>query len=88
MNDTDEDADTTEPDASTESTAARWWGTNDILAGFLVVALVGLTTWFTYDVGSVPLWLASVFALSALTAVVWAFGKGAFSAAADALSNE
>ena len=84
----DEDDNTSDSEDTTESTAERYWATNDALAGVLVVALVGFTAWFVYDAGEVPLWLASAFTLSALTAVVWAFGKGAFSAAADAVSNE
>ena len=73
---------------TTESTDERYWATNDALAGVLVVALVGFTAWYVYDTGDVPLWLATSFTLSALTAVVWAFGKGAFSAAADAVSDK
>ena len=72
---------------TTNTTDTRFAATNDLLAIVLVGAVVTLTAWFVFDTGDVPLWLASVFALASITAVVWAFGAGAFRAAADALGD-
>lgn len=72
----------------TESTATRYRYTNDLIAGSLVVFAIAATGVYVYRGDGVPLWLASVVALSVLTAVVWAFGSGAFAAARKALGNE
>lgn len=74
-------------DESTHTTSRRYKYTNDVIAGVLVAFAIGLTAAFVYRGDPVPMWLAAVDALAVLTAVVWAFGKGAFSAAADALSK-
>ena len=76
-----------ETNRTTNTTDTRFAATNDLLASVLVGALVTLTVWFAVETGDVPLWLASVFALAAITAVVWAFGAAAFAKAADALGD-
>ena len=75
------------PDETT-STSTRWAYTNDWLAFLLVAFTIGSTSSYIYQGATVPIWLATVDGLAIVTAVVWAFGKGAFSAAADALSKE
>lgn len=74
--------------SDTESTSTRYRYTNDILAGALVAFAVGSTAAFLYRGDAIPLWLATVDTLSITTAVVWAFGRGAFSTAAKAVSKE
>ena len=76
-----------ETNRTTNTTDTRFAATNDLLAIVLVGAVVTLTAWFVFDTGDVPLWLASVFALASITAVVWAFGAAAFAKAADALGD-
>jgi len=76
-----------ETNRTTNTTDTRFAATNDVLSILLVGALVGLVGWHTYAGADIPLWLATAFVLAVLTAVVWAFGAGAFQAAADALGD-
>lgn len=76
--------DTDDPDdkyahteTKTTSASTRYPYTNDLLAGVLVLFAVGASSAFIYQGQDVPLWLAGVDALAIITAVVWAFGKGA-----------
>jgi len=84
--DTDTNTDETNR-TTTDSTDTRFSATNDLLSIFLVSALIGLLAHHTYAGAEIPLWLATAFVLSLITAVVWAFGAGAFQAAADALGD-
>ena len=72
---------------TTDSTDTRFAATNDLLSILLVAALVALVGWHTYAGADIPLWLATAFVLAVITAVIWAFGAGAFRAAADALGD-
>ena len=72
---------------TTNTTDTRFAATNDLLSILLVGALVALVGWHTYAGADIPLWLATAFVLAVVTAVVWAFGAGAFQAAADALGD-
>ena len=76
-----------ETNRTTTNTDARFAATNDVLSILLIGALVALVGWHTYAGADIPLWLATAFVLAVVTAVVWAFGAGAFSAAADVLKE-
>lgn len=65
------------------SSAARFAYTNDVLATLLILSVVGATAVYVYRGDSLPLWLSTTVTVSVSTAVVWAFGRGAFKAAAD-----
>jgi hypothetical protein len=80
MND---DAD--ESDGETNSSSTRHPYTNDWIAGALVAFAIVTTFAYVWQGKKVPLWLATTDALAITTAVVWAFGRGAFSAAKDAV---
>jgi len=85
---TDEtDTNTDETNRTTNTTDTRFSATNDLLSILLVGALIGLLAHHTYAGAEIPLWLATAFVLAVITAVVWAFGAGAFQAAADALGD-
>ena len=75
-------------DGATKSTATRWNYTNDLIAGLLVLFAVAITSVYVARGDAVPLWLSAVDGLAVVTAVVWAFGKGAFKAASKTLGNE
>lgn len=74
-------------DAETESTSTRWQFTNDVLAGILVAFAVGLTAAYVAEGQTIPMWLATADAVAILTAVAWAFGRGAFSAASKVVGG-
>lgn len=74
-------------DHKTADVDVRFPYTNDLLAGALTAFLIGLTSWFAYTTGEVPLWLSTSATLAVLTAIAWVFGKGAFKAAYDAVSD-
>ena len=82
-NDTDDETNGTR----TNTTDTRFAATNDLLSILLVSALIALLAHHTYAGAEIPLWLATAFVLAVLTAVVWAFGAGAFAKAADALGD-
>lgn len=71
----------------TTDTKKRFAATNDILAVLLVGSMVALVGWHTYIEAEIPLWLAMAFVLSTVTAIVWAFGGGAFEKAADVVTE-
>ena len=64
-------------DDSTTSTQLRWWLTNDVLAGVLVVGFLG-TIWLHalgwLDVSTLPGNWMTMFSLYVALAVTWAFG--------------
>ena len=87
MSDNDTDDETNRTTDTTDTTDTRFAATNDLLSILLVGALVALVGWHTNAGADIPLWLATAFVLAVITAVVWAFGAGAFRAAADALGD-
>ena len=58
-----------------------------MLAGALVAFAIVATSAYIYRGAEVPIWLATVDALAITTAVVWAFGRGAFSTASKAITK-
>lgn len=81
-----ENPDTTdgeESGGSTKSTKTRWAYTNDVIALALVAFAIGASAAHIYRGTPVPPWLYAVDAAAILTAVVWAFGAGAFKAAKE-----
>jgi len=74
-------------DAETSSAATRYRWTNDILAGIIVLAHVGLLGAALAFGVEVPSLLWRVFALSVALAATWAFGKGALKAILGAVQN-
>lgn len=87
MADDDTADDTDDTDKSTTSVSERFKYTNDILAGSLVLFAIGASSAFIYRGQSVPMWLYIVDSLAVVTAVVWAFGRGAFKAAKEAIGG-
>lgn len=79
--------DTDDGDGSTTSTSTRHPYTNDGLAFLLVGFAIVATGAYLYRGDPVPLWLATVDALAVTTAVAWAFGRGAFKAAKEAVGG-
>lgn len=79
--------DADESDGETTSTATRHPYTNDAIAVGLVAFAIVTTFAYLWQGKEIPLWLASTDALAILTAVVWAFGRGAFKAAKDAVGG-
>ena len=69
---------------TTTSISTRWDYTNDLLAGAVVLGPLLWTSYLLVMGQEVPLWLATVDSLSAITAVAWAFGKSALSSATKA----
>lgn len=63
--------------ADTDSAATRYKYTNDLIAGALVLFVIGTTGSFLYRGDAIPLWLATVDTFAVATAVVWSFGEGA-----------
>ena len=61
--------------------------TNDIMALGFVLAIIVWVTYFLVVDSSVPTWLQVTVALGALSAIVWAFGKGVFKTALDAVQG-
>lgn len=66
----------------TDSSDTRFPYTNDILAGLLVGFLVFSTLMLLHQGQEIPMWLATADVIAAISAVIWAFGKGAFKEAA------
>lgn len=79
--------DADESDGETTSSSTRHPYTNDVLAGFLVAFAIVTTFAYLYQGREIPLWLATTDMLAITTAVVWAFGRGAFKAAKDAVAG-
>jgi len=77
----------TAEDNTADGTAERWPYTNDVLAITLVFGTIALTFWFALEDETIPLWLAGSVSMALATAVAWAFGAKAFSAAKDAVAG-
>lgn len=76
------DSEDQEP-GETESAASRWWLTNDILAGVLVVAASLLVLLDSLGYTEAPTEVRVVFVFAVGVAVVWAFGSKAASTFAE-----
>lgn len=74
-------------DNETTSANTRHPYTNDIIAGLMVLMMIGITAAYVYRGAEIPLWLATVDGAAIVTAVMWAFGEGKFNAALDAIKN-
>lgn len=74
-------------DGETTSVSTRHPYTNDILAGLMIAMMIGMTAAYVYRGATIPMWLATVDGAAIVTAVMWAFGKGTFKAALDAVKN-
>ena len=72
-----DDAQTTDTDDQTTSTDTRWWATNDVLAGWLLVTapvLIAAGGLGVLELGSIPQPWTWTWVLLALGAGTWAFG--------------
>lgn len=70
-------------DAETTSTSVRWRWTNDLLAGVIVLAHVALVAGAVFGGVDVPARLWDVFAVEALLATTWAFGRETLAAISE-----
>lgn len=77
------DNEVSDDDQTVSSSAARFAYTNDVLATLLILSIVGATAVYVWRGDSLPLWLSTTVTVSVSTAVVWAFGRGAFKSAAE-----
>jgi hypothetical protein len=73
------DAEDVDAEGSTETTDTRWWLTNDVLAGWLLISFtvllaVGGTGWLALD--AIPWQLLSAYMILVLGAGTWVFGVG------------
>lgn len=70
-------------DAETTSAATRYRWTNDMLAGVIVLAHVALVAGAVFGGVTLPARVWDVFALEALLATTWAFGRETLMAIRD-----
>lgn len=83
--DTEDDVDA---DGQTSSTDTRFWLTNDLLAGFLNLSMVGLLAATSLGVElDPPGQLLSVFVAVVALANLWAFGSKAASKLGDLIAK-